>query len=140
MQIYFQQIEKEGQPFDEMKTTFGDFMDLKSGAQHAKSLSYTLDIPIVMHEAGKKEYHYYDNTKGKKPNFNTRICAAQTQILHWYPLNDLIGEYYDGIKSTLIQTYQAKKHEKDDLIVLIVIYNPLYTILNICTEQKILHN
>lgn len=74
-QYYFQQKEYEDQPFDQMQTSFGEFDDFRTASKHAVKLSQSLQKVIVMHLAGKKEYHYFD---ALLPTINT--CA---NCKHW---------------------------------------------------------
>lgn len=74
----------------------------------------------------------------KRPEFKDRIAKAQEKVDHWYPVNDLIGEHYDLVTETLIQTYQAKVTNRKDLVIVIVIHDKYKTLINICTEQATL--
>lgn len=66
LQFYFGRVGYEGQPPNEMGQSCGEFDSHKSAASHALSLSKELGLPIAMHAAGKKEYHYYNADMGTK--------------------------------------------------------------------------
>lgn len=61
LQFYFREVQYSGQPIDEMNGTCGEFSGHAEASMHAGTLSQQLYNVVVMNEAGKKEYHYYDN-------------------------------------------------------------------------------
>lgn len=75
LKFYFQRLEYLGQAFDDMQTSFGEFESQEAAALHALGLSKELNLIIIMHAAGKKEYHYYS-----PPVATVGICL---NCRHW---------------------------------------------------------
>lgn len=70
-----------------------------------------------------------------KTNFSLQVSQAQQCIDAEYPFNDSIGEYYDQVKDTLIQYYQGKKTDQNELVVIIALFDPYKTMIYVAKDQ-----
>lgn len=58
-------------------------------------------------------------------NLNDLVKSAQLLINGRFPLNDLMSEYFDKTRSVLVQFYQCKRWEFDEMITTIVLIDEM---------------